>query len=115
MPSNTASGYPYPLPTEPVKDGAVAIKNLADAVQLRFPLKRAYWFKGGLTTNAYGGIAVNVGFTVGGALANTGQNGYICDCPNGAPANTLWVDVFGSTGALVPNTFIIFNILAWGV
>jgi hypothetical protein len=32
MPSNTANGLPYPLPTEQAKDGAVAIRNLAEAL-----------------------------------------------------------------------------------
>lgn len=31
MPSQTVGGLPYPLPAEPVRDGAVAIKNLATA------------------------------------------------------------------------------------
>lgn len=35
MPSTTAGGLPYPLPGESVRDGALAIKNLADAIQLR--------------------------------------------------------------------------------
>jgi hypothetical protein len=34
MPSKTTpSGYPYPLPTEPVRDGAAATKALADWLQ----------------------------------------------------------------------------------
>lgn len=41
MPSNTPKGLPYPLPTEPLADGAVAIKNLADAVDARIILPRA--------------------------------------------------------------------------
>jgi hypothetical protein len=35
MPSNTTDGLPYPLPTEPVKDGAVSIQNLATALDSR--------------------------------------------------------------------------------
>ena len=35
MPSATAGGLPYPLPTEMVRDGATAIKNLADMLELR--------------------------------------------------------------------------------
>jgi len=35
MPSTTAGGLPYPLPTEQAKDGAVAIQNLANALQAR--------------------------------------------------------------------------------
>ena len=32
MPGTTPKGFPYPLPTEPLKDGADAIKNLATAL-----------------------------------------------------------------------------------
>jgi hypothetical protein len=32
MPANTPRGLPYPLPTEPVAEGAQAIRNLAEAV-----------------------------------------------------------------------------------
>jgi len=32
MPANTPNGLPYPLPTEPVAEGAQAIRNLAEAV-----------------------------------------------------------------------------------
>lgn len=35
MPGTTAGGLPYPLGTEPVRDGDNAIKSLADALQAR--------------------------------------------------------------------------------
>jgi hypothetical protein len=35
MPGSTAGGLPYPLGTEPVRDGDNAIKALADALQVR--------------------------------------------------------------------------------
>lgn len=35
MPATNAFGLPYPLPTDPVADGATAILNLADAVGAR--------------------------------------------------------------------------------
>lgn len=34
MPANTPRGLPYPLPTEPVAEGAQAIRNLAEAIDL---------------------------------------------------------------------------------
>jgi microcystin-dependent protein len=34
MPANTPRGFPYPLPTEPVAEGAQAIRNLAEAVDV---------------------------------------------------------------------------------
>ena len=37
MPANTSKGYPYPLPTEPVAEGAQAIRNLADANNAHAP------------------------------------------------------------------------------
>jgi hypothetical protein len=33
MPANTPRGLPYPLPTEPVAEGALAIRNLAEAIK----------------------------------------------------------------------------------
>jgi hypothetical protein len=35
MPSTTAGGLPYPLPTEQARDGATAIQNLANALEAR--------------------------------------------------------------------------------
>ena len=35
MPANTSRGFPYPLPTEPVAEGAQAIRNLAEAVDTK--------------------------------------------------------------------------------
>lgn len=35
MPSATTNGWPYPLATEPVRDGAVAIQNLAAEAESR--------------------------------------------------------------------------------
>jgi hypothetical protein len=35
MPANTTRGFPYPLPTEPVAEGAQAIRNLAEAVDAK--------------------------------------------------------------------------------
>ncbi len=37
MPGTTPSGLPYPLPSEPVRDGAVAIRNLAEKLDPRAP------------------------------------------------------------------------------
>jgi hypothetical protein len=35
MPGTTAGGLPYPLPSDPTRNGAADIKALADALQLR--------------------------------------------------------------------------------
>lgn len=32
MPSNTSGGFPYPLPSEPVRDGAIRIQGLAETI-----------------------------------------------------------------------------------
>ena len=114
MPSNTAHGYPYPLPTEPVRDGAVAIKNLADANQARVPIQRGTWQRGGYTTNEFGGINVNVGFTTIGGIAITEQMGYSVVRASNSPAGWIYFQVFGINGAAVPNTFIVLNFMAWG-
>ena len=48
MPANTPRGLPYPLPTEPVAEGAQAIRNLAEAVDPKLGGELAY---AELTTN----------------------------------------------------------------
>jgi phosphoribosylaminoimidazole (AIR) synthetase len=58
MPSLTAGGLPYPLGTEPVRDGDNAIKALADALQVR---TLGYQFVASqviVTTNAAGGFGI---------------------------------------------------------
>lgn len=114
MPSATANGYPYPLPTEPVRDGAVAIKNLADAVEARLPIKRSSWQRGGYTTNSFGGINVNVGFTTVGGVAITEALGYSVMRASNSPAGWVYFQVYGINGAAVPNTFIVINFITWG-
>lgn len=36
MPGTTPRGFPYPLPTEPVAEGAQAIRNLAESIDRRY-------------------------------------------------------------------------------
>lgn len=59
MPGATTNGLPYPLGTEPVRDGDNAIKNLADALD-----RRGYGYRTEartvvVTPNAAGGFAFN--------------------------------------------------------
>lgn len=66
MPGATASGLPYPLPTEPVRDGANAVKALADALEkrglgLRFVVGQVI-----VTTNAAGGWGITYPSPFGG-------------------------------------------------
>lgn len=110
----TSNWYPYPLPTEPVRDGATAVKNLADANEARVPIKRGSWQRGGFTTNSFGGINVNVGFTVIGAVAITEAMGYMCIRAANSPAGWVYFQIFGTNGSAVPNTFIIINFITWG-
>lgn len=60
MPGNTTTGLPYPLPSEPVRDGANAIKNLADAVDRRSPLA-VKSYRGFIASNASGHVAYLTG------------------------------------------------------
>lgn len=41
MPANTPRGFPYPLPTEPVAEGAQAIRNLAESADGIVPVRLA--------------------------------------------------------------------------
>jgi len=54
---NTAGGLPYPLPTDPVKDGATAIQALADALEARGHGQRVEGRSVAVTTNASGGFS----------------------------------------------------------
>lgn len=56
MPAVNASGWPYPLPTEPVRDGAAAIKALADAL----PVRGYMAVTGSATVNCGTGLFTNV-------------------------------------------------------
>lgn len=42
MPANTPRGFPYPLPTEPVAEGAQAVRNLAEKIDADTPNVLAY-------------------------------------------------------------------------
>jgi hypothetical protein len=44
MPANTAKGYPYPLGTDRLMDGDDAIKNLADAVNVKLGVAASGFF-----------------------------------------------------------------------
>ena len=53
MPSATAGGWPYPLPTEPVRDGAVNIQSLANKSQSRLGNQAVFaaFFSGSFDVN----------------------------------------------------------------
>lgn len=113
----TTSGLPWPEPTAPVRDGASAIRALAESLDKRLPYDQMVMGRGGYTTNGYGGIIVNVaGFTVVGLVAVTEQEGYSCTKPQGTPpVGQIWINVFStSNGSLATNTFILFNFIAFG-
>lgn len=61
MPSTTAGGLPYPLPTEQAKDGAVAIQNLANALQVRGAGWMTQTGSGVVTLNASGDGQIPIG------------------------------------------------------
>lgn len=60
MPGATTDGYPYPLPTEPVADGAVAIQSLANAVSARLGVG----IVSGIASWTLGGSPVNTTVTL---------------------------------------------------
>jgi len=68
MPGTTPEGAPYPLPSEPVRDGAVAIRNLAEWVSPRTPRKTMV-VNGNYVTDAQGYFSITVpGTTVAAAV-----------------------------------------------
>jgi hypothetical protein len=66
MPTTTADGLPYPLPTEPVRDGAANISALANALSRRGMGKRFEIRRITVTPNGFGNAVV----TFGRAFAN---------------------------------------------
>ena len=50
----TAGGLPYPVPTDPVMQGADAIRALAQAVDIKVPAVKTAAFKGFISTDASG-------------------------------------------------------------
>jgi len=64
MPTTTTNNWPYPLPTEPVKDGAAAIQSLAAESDLRLAkLGLAYGAIGGGVADVNGALVVALGRT----------------------------------------------------
>lgn len=90
MPANTANGLPYPLGSEPVKDGDDAIHALATALDKRVPFR----------------LAGGQGLTVA-SVANASFVNIVVTYPVGlftAAPNVVWAQ--GSnrlTGALLAN------------
>lgn len=110
----TSTGLPWPDGTGKVVNGDDAIKALAEALDPRAPMKMSMG-RGGFTTNAQGGISIAVPFTVLGAVGITEALGYSCIRPDGAPAGTLWINVFStSNGLAAANAFIILHYIAFG-
>jgi hypothetical protein len=126
MPGLTTSGLPYPLPTEPVKDGAQAIRNLADTISARTTVsnttKQAFAYtRYSVTTNASGYVAVGRPAnmtTMRGAFvkAETGNVTWRChvtSLPNGTGGLDL-VLTRTDTGAVIPTSAFLLNIMMWG-
>ena len=111
---STASGLPYPEPTAPVREGAQAIRALAEALDPRAP-KRTWSGRGGYSTNSQGGIAINLPFVAATVVATSEAGGYMWMRPGLAtPATTVWLNYIDTrTGGIVANTFGIVNVAAW--
>lgn len=108
----TANGLPWPEPTAPVRDGAAAVRALAEAVDPKAPFK-VFAGSGGFTVNAQGGIAINLPFqtiVTGIAAAQTTAYGYGWNRASGSPAGVVWfnfVDIVAHTTA--PNVFAVID------
>jgi hypothetical protein len=113
----TASGLPYPEPTAPVRDGALAIRQLAEAIDPRANLK-SFAGSGGYTTNEFGGVALNVPFqtiTFGMANPQATAYGYSWNRDSRAPAGLVWFqfcDVVNK--AAMPNVFAVMDYIVEG-
>lgn len=114
----TPHGLPWPEPTNPVRDGAAAIRSLAEYVDPRVPWE-VYATSGGYTTNQFGGIALTTPFNnVVLGVAQMRTSGYapiVLQSSNGAPASTYWVNAYNvDDHSLVFNTFIVIDVIVMG-
>jgi hypothetical protein len=113
----TATGLPYPEPTAPVRDGAVAIKALADALTLQTAQAKLKFFNAALTTNGTGDIAIVTGLaTINGVVATMYGSDTVaktCIRLNGAPAGSVWLRVFTGSTPLI-NSAVSYNAIIWG-
>jgi hypothetical protein len=118
MPSTTAGGLPYPLGTEPVRDGDNAIKNLADAIQLRGGASAVRGASTVTTANASGTGSVGfTGFSASPAVvANSGDSaaGIRIDIVNTVLTGFNYRVLNQTTAAVVPNATVRINWLAYG-
>ena len=112
---STTTGLPWPDPAAPVRNGAADIRTLADSTEKRWGADEGRWPRRVHRPNAQGGSASRLLFTVLGAVGITEALGYSCIRPDGAPAGTLWINVFStSNGLAAANAFIILHYIAFG-
>jgi hypothetical protein len=115
----TPHGAPWPDPASPTRDGAAAIRALAEWTDLRAPWQ-VYATSGGYTTNQFGGVAITVPFAsavLGVAQMRTsGGVGIFLQSSNGAPANTYWLNAYSMSAGSpsVANTFIVIDVIVMG-
>ena len=110
MPGTTPNGLPYPLPSEPVRDGAVAIRNLAEKLNPRAPYgqmvinqNQATDAQGYFTINAPGQyVAATIGYsgTFGPIIVNVYNSGgtgvgFKAFQPNGTPVANTTISITG--------------------
>jgi hypothetical protein len=113
----TGTQLPYPDPTAPVRDGAAAIKALADRLTVQLPQTLLKFFNAAATTNGTGDIAIVTGLaTVNGLVAilyGSDTVAKTCIRLNGAPAGQVWLRVFTGNTPLA-NTAVSYNAMVWG-
>lgn len=112
----TSHQLPWPEPTAPVRDGAAAIRALAEVLDPRVPFQMTV-ISGGFTTAAGGGIAFTVPFqnVVGAAAMLVGSGAIGMQRASGSPPGQVWINPFNTTnGQLVTNTFMALDLIVWG-
>lgn len=119
MPSTTAGGLPYPLPTEQAKDGAVAIKNLADALQARGGAQRSLGLTSVYTANsaAQGSVPFSPAFgAVPGLVAMNGDStsGVRIEIINTVTTGFNFIVKNATTDVTIPNATVRINWIAIG-
>jgi hypothetical protein len=125
MPGNTANGLPYPLPSEPVRDGAVAIRNLAEELTKRAVIATTtrgavVYVRQALTSNAGGYVQyplpTGLSSVKGMIIIYEGSFNWACrltSYPNAAGSFDMQL-VEAVNQAPIPNASFIMNSVIWG-
>jgi len=108
---NTTGGLPWPEPSAPVRDGAVAIRNLAESVDTRYGSKKKHYINwdGNTDVNGLFSIAVPTTSVIYGCLVQERNTG------NDANMNPIYIRCYNIDQASHRLNCRAFLLNPWGV